>query len=163
MRRSRPNAFQVLLVCSWNVTRNSVHKEMHATAETCQAQTLSGLGSITTRYAQKNRVIRRFLWLWTDKCPGLSSRPTFTMTIQAHVRSVLNFCLTSSALSAMTVSSSPQCRCMLAPLVQISVPTGSSRLTVRMFCGTSTTTTTMVDCTWTSSSHCGSNLTDCYN
>ena len=46
MRRSKPNAFQVLIICSWNATADSVHKEVHATAEICQAQTLAELGSV---------------------------------------------------------------------------------------------------------------------
>ena len=37
MSRSRPNSVHILVVCSWSVKGDSVHQEMHATAELCQA------------------------------------------------------------------------------------------------------------------------------
>ena len=61
MTRSRPNSVHILVVCSWNVKGDSVHQEMHATAELCQARTLQEIGSKAVRHSHKPWVLRRVL------------------------------------------------------------------------------------------------------
>ena len=43
MVSSRPEAFQVLLVCSWNIKSPNIHSEMLATRELCLAETVGDL------------------------------------------------------------------------------------------------------------------------
>ena len=43
MVASKPEAFPVLLVCSWNVKQPNVHREMLATREMCLAETVGDL------------------------------------------------------------------------------------------------------------------------
>ena len=69
MRRSRPNSVHILVVCSWNVKADSVHQEMHATAELCQAKTLQEVGSIAAGHSHKKWILRRYLE------PGAMDRP----------------------------------------------------------------------------------------
>ena len=61
MRRSRPTSVHILVVCSWNVKGDSVHQEMHATAELCQAKALQEVGSIAARHSHKQWILRRYL------------------------------------------------------------------------------------------------------
>ena len=66
MKRSRPNSVHILVVCAWNVKGDSVHQEMHATAELCQAKTLQEVGSIAARHSHKPWIL--------EKVPGTRSQ-----------------------------------------------------------------------------------------
>ena len=79
MQRSRPNSVHILVVCSWNVKGDSVHQEMHATAELCQAKTLQEIGSIAAHHSHKPWVLRRFLE------PGAMDRPMPQTAFQTYI------------------------------------------------------------------------------
>ena len=79
MRRSRPNSVHILVVCSWNVKGDSVHHEMHATAELCQARTLQEVGSIAARHSYKKWILRRYLE------PGAMDRPMPKTAFQTYI------------------------------------------------------------------------------
>ena len=61
MRQASPDAFHVLVVCSWNSTGDTVHREMNATADLCRAETRSEIGSVAARHTHKGWVFRRYL------------------------------------------------------------------------------------------------------
>ena len=77
--RSRPDSQHILVVCSWNVKRDSVHQEMHATAELCQARTLQEVGSIAARHSHKQWILRRYLE------PGAMDRPMPKTAFQTYI------------------------------------------------------------------------------
>ena len=58
MRSSKPNAVHILVVCSWNCTGDTVHKEMNATADLCQSETLSEIGAVAAHPTNKGWVLR---------------------------------------------------------------------------------------------------------
>ena len=79
MQRSRPTSVHILVVCSWNVKGDSVHQEMHATAELCQAKTLQEVGSIAARHSHKPWILRRYLE------PGAKDRPMPKTAFQTYI------------------------------------------------------------------------------
>ena len=79
MMRSRPTSVHILVVCSWNVKGDSVHQEMHATAELCQAKTLQEIGSIAARHSHKPWILRRFLE------PGAADRLMPATAFQTYI------------------------------------------------------------------------------
>ena len=79
MKRSRPTSVHILVVCSWNVKGGSVHQEMHATAELCQAKTLQEVGSIAVRHSHKPWILRRYLE------PGAMDRPMPKTAFQTYI------------------------------------------------------------------------------
>ena len=79
MKRSHPNSVHILVVCSWNVKGDSVHQEMHATAELCQAKTLQEVGSIAARHSHKPWILRRYLE------PGAKDRSMPKTAFQTYI------------------------------------------------------------------------------
>ncbi|CAE7270546.1 unnamed protein product [Symbiodinium sp. KB8] len=79
MKRSRPNSVHILVVCSWNVKGDSVHQEMHASAELSQAKTLQEVGSIAARHSHKPWILRRYLE------PGAKDRSMPKTAFQTYI------------------------------------------------------------------------------
>ena len=158
MRKANPDAFHVLVVCSWNSTGGTVHSEMNATADLCRSETLSEIGSVAARHTNKagssDATWNRTLWQ-TSPCPGLYFRPTCTTITQGLLPCARNFCRISSAPSAMMRSCSIPSSFMPEPAVPISARTCASLRTKPMSFATSTTTTTVAYIS-TSRLHCAS-------
>ena len=67
MVSSRPEAFQVLLVCSWNIKSHNVHREMLATRELCYKLWAMG------EYRTENLIAWfYYTYTYTDHNPTLS-------------------------------------------------------------------------------------------
>ena len=58
MVASRPEAFQVLLVCSWNIKAHNVHREMLATRELCLVETVGELLAAALRASRSMGSLR---------------------------------------------------------------------------------------------------------
>ena len=162
MRHANPNAVHILVVCSWNCTGDTVHREMNATADLCQSETLSEVEAVAARHTNKGWVFRPFL-----EPPAFRRSPMPLTLFQTDMHddhpgppAMCGEFLILSVLSATTRSCFRLSVSMQGPAESISFAVSDNRRTRLTFSGTSTIIT-MEASTWTSRLQCASHSPRC--